>query len=179
MFSKIKIISVVISMASLMSSVASAQLTPGNPGNGGGNGRPPTYNPCDVPTDPNCRPGHNNPGYPGNNPGYPGNNPGYPSNPGYGNSQPRQVCLDAAYNYRYHGYNIDPYTWCSDVYSMDVAICREGGLDYLIRGGRDLQVKSWCSDVQTVSEARCRSSALREKLYTGYPVNVKSYCRGY
>ncbi len=64
----------IISVASLVSSLAMAQLTPGP---GGGN-PPPKYNPCAAPTDPNCngggglKPGPSNPSY-----------PTYPSQPNY------------------------------------------------------------------------------------------------
>jgi hypothetical protein len=78
----------------LVSSLAMAQLTPG-PGHGGGGGNPPPkYNPCSVPTDPNCHgggggghPGHGGggltpgPGH-GSNPSYP-TYPTYPSQPTY------------------------------------------------------------------------------------------------
>jgi hypothetical protein len=82
----------VISVTSLVSSLAMAQLTPG-PGHGGGGSRPPTYNPCSVPTDPNCHggghghggggltPGPSHPSYP-SYPSYP-NYPSYPSQPSY------------------------------------------------------------------------------------------------
>ena len=79
----------VISVTSLVSSLAMAQLTPG-PSHGGGGSKPPTYNPCDVPTDPNCHgggghgggggltPGPSHPSYPT----YP-SQPSYPSYPSY------------------------------------------------------------------------------------------------
>ena len=83
----------VISLTSLVSSLAMAQLTPG-PGHGGGGSKPPTYNPCSVPTDPNC--GHGGGGHGGggltpgpSHPSYP-SYPDYPSYPSYPNypSQP-------------------------------------------------------------------------------------------
>lgn len=86
--------------ATVVSSLAMAQLTPG-PGHGSGGGNPPPkYNPCSVPTDPNCHgggggnPGHGGggsgggikpgPGH-GSNPSYPTypSQPTYPSNPSY------------------------------------------------------------------------------------------------
>ncbi|MBC7457923.1 MAG: hypothetical protein H7235_06570 [Bdellovibrionaceae bacterium] len=77
----------VISITSLVSSLAMAQLTPG-PSHGGGGSKPPSYDPCSVPTDPNCggsggggiKPG---PSYP-SNPSYP-SYPSYPSEPSYPN----------------------------------------------------------------------------------------------
>ena len=85
----------VISVTSLVSSLAMAQLTPG-PSHGGGGSKPPTYNPCSVPTDPNCghggggggiKPGPSHPSYP-SQPSYPSyptypNYPSYPSEPSY------------------------------------------------------------------------------------------------
>jgi hypothetical protein len=76
----------VISVTSLVSSLAMAQLTPG-PSHGGGGSKPPTYNPCDVPTDPNCgglTPGPSHPSYP-SEPSYPSypSEPSYPSYPNY------------------------------------------------------------------------------------------------
>jgi len=64
----------------LVSTLAMAQLKPG-PGGGGGGGNPPKYNPCAVPSDPNCRGGGGNPGHGGGGvkPG-----PTYPTNPGHG-----------------------------------------------------------------------------------------------
>jgi hypothetical protein len=80
----------VISVTSLVSSLAMAQLTPG-PSHGGGGSKPPTYNPCDVPTDPNCHggghggggltPGPSHPSYP-SEPSYP-SYPSYPTYPSY------------------------------------------------------------------------------------------------
>jgi hypothetical protein len=67
----------------LVSSLAMAQLTPG-PGHGGGGGNPPPkYNPCSVPTDPNC---HGGGGHGGGHPGHGGGltpGPGHGSNPSY------------------------------------------------------------------------------------------------
>jgi hypothetical protein len=124
----------VISIASLVSSLAMAQLTPGpgGGGQGGGGNPPPKYNPCAVPTDPNCKggghggnPGHNpgNPGgggiKPGNPGGNPGHNPGYPGNPGGGGikpgpsnptypTQPTYPTYPSQPNYP--SYNYGPYT---------------------------------------------------------------------
>lgn len=89
LFSINKTILSIVSITSVISSMAMAQLVPGpSHGNNGGN-PPPRYNPCDVPTDPNCHNGggnHNGGGYPHEQPGH-GNYP-YPNNPGNGNSYP-------------------------------------------------------------------------------------------
>ncbi len=76
----------------LVSSLAMAQLTPGGPGGGHG-GNPPKYNPCSVPTDPNCHGGGGHPGHGGgggitpgpSHPSYPSypSQPSYPSYPSY------------------------------------------------------------------------------------------------
>lgn len=68
----------------LVSSLAMAQLTPG-PGHGGGGNPPPKYNPCDVPTDPNCHGGgHGGGGHGGGGGITPGpSHPSYPSYPSY------------------------------------------------------------------------------------------------
>jgi hypothetical protein len=74
-----KIILSIVSISSLVTSIAVAQLVPG-PSHGGG-GRPPQYDPCSVPSDPNCNHSHGG-GYPSNP--YPTNPyPTYPTQPQY------------------------------------------------------------------------------------------------
>lgn len=82
-----KLVISIVSVTSMTASIASAQLVPG-PGHGnGGGGRPPQYDPCSVPSDPNCHGGggHGGGGYPGRpdpRPGDGGNHGGgYPGNP--------------------------------------------------------------------------------------------------
>lgn len=144
----------VITISSMVSSIAMAQLRPGNPGHGGGgnNGRPPTYDPCAQPADPNCRPGHNNPGHPGNPPrppgggGYPNNPyppnyppnypPGYPSHPGYPGNP--------GYPPNYPGYYSEYRTVYLNraVYNQGINLRSIFGLDSRYNGYRILSVRA-------------------------------------
>jgi hypothetical protein len=74
--------------AQLVTFTAMAQLTPGPSHGGGSGGRPPQYNPCDVPSDPNCPSRPHRPTQP-NRPERPPQRPTQPHRPDYP-SQPHR-----------------------------------------------------------------------------------------
>lgn len=93
------------------------------------------------------------------------------------NQSANQICVDAASNYASRGFDMDVYTWCSDVGSVGEAICREGALMYVTYLPGSMNVKQWCSDTDSVGEGRCRAQQLARKYRTGLPENVKAYCQ--
>ncbi len=98
----------IFAVVSFATTLAVAQLTPG-PSHGGGNsGRPPQYNPCDVPSDPNCpgRPGQGGGHYPSDP--YPGR-PGQPGGPGYPNPNPGNPSYPSYPTYPSDPYPSNPY----------------------------------------------------------------------
>jgi hypothetical protein len=160
----------VVSITSVASSIAMAQLVPG-PGHGGGSGgRPPQYDPCDVPSDPNCRPQRppNRPPQPGRppaQPGYPSDPyPGYPSNPYPGQGQQSNIIRTVGYYRAVNNQSID--------------LRRLAGLDYRYNGYRIVSVSASTtpnSPYRTVAQLLFNGYKYDEQVNPGHEIYLRPY----
>lgn len=155
----------VLSITSVVSSMALAQLTPG-PGHGGGGSKPPHYDPCNQPSDPNCHGGGGHGGGHGPGPGHGGGGhnpppsgpitPG-PSHPPGGGGYPYPndpYDPNPGYPYPSDPYPNDPYypgpsssifrtiDFYRSVTNQTIDLRRLAGLDYRYQGYRIVSVSA-------------------------------------